>query len=515
MVATPVILKSLPGIKRDGTQFEGDNYIDGQWVRFQRGLPRKIGGYASVNNYLTEISRGVFFYSSNALIYSHTGSKSLLERFTLDVNGNASASSNRTPAGFVIDDNNVWMFDNLYNSSSTANTIVAHVAPNLASGSNTTGGNIYSGDLFGTGALTAVTPPVGGNVSGGVVVLHPYLFAFGGDGNIAWAASGTTDFAAAGSGIVRATGQKIVKGIPLRGGSGASPAGLFWSLDSVIRATFVGGSAVFQFDTLSTQGSIISPNSVIDYDGIYFWCAVDRFMMFNGVVREVPNNMNVNWFFDNINKTYAQKVFAVKYPRWGEIWWHFPFGDATECTHAVIYNVRENTWYDTELPNGGRSAGAFTQEYANPLLTGVEEGNFGYTLWRHDYGVNEVNGVFINSIPSYFETADISFIAQQGANKVVRCSMIEPDFVQAGEMSMQITGRANARAKNVEGDIRTFPETATSVGGGEQVIELQGNNQRREFRLKFSSNVIDGDYQMGQIIAHFEPGDGTYLGPNP
>ena len=37
-----VQIKSLPGIKRDGTKFEGDQYVDGQWVRFQRGLPRKI-----------------------------------------------------------------------------------------------------------------------------------------------------------------------------------------------------------------------------------------------------------------------------------------------------------------------------------------------------------------------------------------------------------------------------------------------------------------------------------------
>ena len=47
MPTTPLIIRSQPGIKRDGTQFEGDFYVDGQWVRFQRGLPRKIGGYRS------------------------------------------------------------------------------------------------------------------------------------------------------------------------------------------------------------------------------------------------------------------------------------------------------------------------------------------------------------------------------------------------------------------------------------------------------------------------------------
>jgi hypothetical protein len=45
MPLQPMVLKSLPGIKRDGTKFEGEYYVDGQWVRWQRGLPRKIGGY--------------------------------------------------------------------------------------------------------------------------------------------------------------------------------------------------------------------------------------------------------------------------------------------------------------------------------------------------------------------------------------------------------------------------------------------------------------------------------------
>jgi hypothetical protein len=63
MPITPLILRSNPGIKRDGTRFEGDFYTDGQWVRFQRGLPRKIGGYRSVSKYLPEVSRGFTNFS--------------------------------------------------------------------------------------------------------------------------------------------------------------------------------------------------------------------------------------------------------------------------------------------------------------------------------------------------------------------------------------------------------------------------------------------------------------------
>ena len=59
MAENVVQIKSLPGIKRDGTKFEGDQYVDGQWVRFQRALPRKIGGYRSINKFLSGIVRTI------------------------------------------------------------------------------------------------------------------------------------------------------------------------------------------------------------------------------------------------------------------------------------------------------------------------------------------------------------------------------------------------------------------------------------------------------------------------
>ena len=37
-------LDTQPGIQRDGTVFDKNFYTSGQWVRFQRGRPRKIAG---------------------------------------------------------------------------------------------------------------------------------------------------------------------------------------------------------------------------------------------------------------------------------------------------------------------------------------------------------------------------------------------------------------------------------------------------------------------------------------
>jgi len=508
MDPTTIVLRSQPGIKRDGTIFDGEYYIDGQWVRFQRGLPRKIGGYRSISKYLSEISRGFTSFTQQGLQYCHSGGASALKRFTIDSSKNSSIISDRTPASLTVSNDNRWMFQYMYDPSGSSNAIIAHVAPNGSCICNDVGGQIFIGDLLGTAALTPITLPAGGNATGGVVVLYPYLFYYGTDGIIGHSVAGTpTDMTGAGSNIARPWGQKIIKGMPLRAGAGSAPAGIFWAYDAVIRATFTGGTTAFQYDVIATETSIMSADSVIDYDGVFFWAGVDRFLMFNGVVREVPNQLNLNYFFDNLNASQRSKVFAFKVTRYGEIWWCYPKDDATECTHAVIYNVRENTWYDTALPLSGRAAGGFNNGFAAPLLTDCVPIDSGYRVWIHEQGVDEIDGSNMAPIQSYFETADLSALVR-GKNEAIRITIIEPDFVQSGDMTVQVAGRANARAPEVYGTQFTFPEDPQTPH--EQIVMLK--EQRRELRVKFESNVIGGDYQMGQIIGHISSGDKTVLG---
>ena len=536
MPLQPIVIRPEPGIKRDGTKFEGNYYVDGQWVRFQRGLPRKIGGYRALQDRLDNIARAMHIHNHNGYTYVHLGTADGVFRFRLNQNGSSSIVTNRTNPAYVSNINANWGFDLAYNTTTSQNEILAHIDNDINDISSDANGALYRGFDNGTSELDLV-PAV--TVSGGIVTLAPYVFAYGSDGFIQWSRAGyTDDWSGGDAGQARVTSQKIVKGLPLRAGAGNAPAGLFWSLDSVIRATYVGGAPVFQFDTITSQSSILSGKSVIEYDGIYFWCGVDRFLMFNGVVREVPNQLNLNWFFDNLNYAQRQKVFAVKIPRWGEIWWCYPRGSATECTHAVIYNVRENTWYDTALPGGGRSAGAYAQVFSSPLMTGIidteltqfrgiqntelritEDGNpriindpKGYVVWQHEYGVDEINGDQIRPVQSYFETADISLlVGDSPTNMALRVEMIEPDFVQAGDMIVQITGRANAKAADVISDPQTI--YATPQTKQQQLVYFR--EIRRELRFRFESNTLGGSYQMGQVIAHVEPATGTMLGENP
>jgi hypothetical protein len=213
------------------------------------------------------------------------------------------------------------------------------------------------------------------SVSGGVVTLHPYVFVYGNNGLIKNSGAGNAqDWVSADANEVNVATGKIVQGLPVRGGSNA-PSGLFWSLDSLVRVSYIGGTGTpiqyWRYDIISSQSSILSSQSAIEYDGVYYWCGVDRFLLYNGTVKEIPNNFNQNYFFDNLNYNQRQKVWVTKVPRYGEIWWFYPRGDATECTDAIIYNVREGVWYDAgEALGARRSAGYFSQVFAHPVAAG-------------------------------------------------------------------------------------------------------------------------------------------------
>ena len=218
------------------------------------------------------------------------------------------------------------------------------------------------------------------DVSGGVTVLHPYTFVYGNNGLIRNNSAGNIDdWVSADANETNVASTKIVKGLPLRGGSNA-PSGLFWALDSLIRVSYTptnigvpdsadfGATLYWRYDIISSQTSILSSQSVIEYDGIYYWCGVDRFLLYNGVVKEIPNTMNQNYFFDNLNYAQRQKVYATKVSRFGEVWWFYPKGDSEECNDAIIYNIRENCWYDAgEAIGTRRSAGFFSQVFPYPI----------------------------------------------------------------------------------------------------------------------------------------------------
>ena len=405
MAQFPHKVLNQPGIRRDGTELEGNEWSDGQWVRFDRGRPRKMRGYKSISKALTNPSRQLISQTSSGNSYVHSGHVSGVDEFTISSTGSVSQSQARTPTAFVADPNISWQFATIFDPTSVKQQLIGVPTYTLLDPTNTTVGNgimnqttgnasnIYTGPMYDTTTMIAMTLAPNGTgaatesatttgVSGGVCVLNPYTILYGANGYFAWSTpTAPLDFRGAGSGSANITAQKLIRGMPLRGGAGYSPAGLFWSVDSLIRVTYTQAiGTVWQYDVLSDEISVLNGNCIVQSDGIFYWAGADgRFYMYNGVVQEILNELNLNWFYDGINSAYAGKCFAFRNPRWGEIWWCYPRGSATECTHAVIYNYRKKVWYDTMLPAEMRSFGILGDNNLGVIMSGASNNGGGST----------------------------------------------------------------------------------------------------------------------------------------
>lgn len=516
-------LRGQPGIKRDGTDTEGNYWSEGLWTRFYRGLPRSILGYRSMTETFPGPSRGLFVNPiGNGFINVFSGSANALNVGQFTSAGIGSNPTDITPSGFIGDQNNVWQLDRLFNGNGGGLvSICAHAAPNLADIASTVERPVYYGDINAAVPLVASVNDAGSpavfSVDGGILALPPFLIAYGSDGLYAWSAPNNPGvFPIANAANI--CGTKIVKGMSIRGGS-TNPSALLWSLDSVIQSSFVGGTTIWSFNTLSDQSSILSSSGIVEMDGIYYWPGIDRFLVFNGVLRELANEMNSDFFYTNLNFAQRQKVFGFKVPRWGEIWWCFPTGTNTECNHAVIFNVRENYWYDTPLPTDGRSAAYFAQTFPYPIMGSAygltpigQNSGVDYPLWQHEFGRNQIRGNEVDAIKSNILSPSLSLVggglsafgsplaAQQDVWTEI--AYLEPDFLFNQNLSFTVFGREYPQDQDAELNNTIVTKTPNKSNYDLQV-------QQRYLRWKIEANEQNGYYVMGAPLISYRTGDSS------
>ena len=521
---TKIFSLAIPaGIKRDGTVFQADQYTDGVWCRFQRGDPKKIGGFATLFTSFNGIYRGMINVPYNGVNYVFAGTANNLDVFTtgttygagsgpyianmlpgivqatvtantttqITIAGDGStvfaagkkiiftnsstateytvssatytgSPTNHTviiftpaaPAGtiaeawlkgtsFTADTRNNWQFDAQFSPAGGSLNLLAHPGLNLQnidSGVETQVlvGNVAP-DADNDYYFSGLSDSAGQNptyqtisVDGGVCVLYPFIFVYGSHGYIAnnnvssiYAEQTLYDWNGPLANQVNVSSSKIVKGMPMRGGTNA-PSGLFWATDSLIRVSFNSQATAnyWSYDIISSQISIMSSNSVVEMDGLYFWMGVDRFYFYGGTVKVLPNDKNVNWLFNNLNYSQRQKVWATKVPRYNEIWFFYPRGTATECTDAIIYNVKDQLWYDAGQAIGARrSCGYTTELFPTPIWAG----------WEYDTTVS--NPVTVIATPSgataptssqFYVSGDISGTISPGDSVVFSTDLTDP-----------------------------------------------------------------------------------------
>jgi len=548
-----------PGILRDGSPFQGSYCSRGQWVRFFRGQPQNIGGMKNYVLYIQTIPELLPPSSTPTAVliyYDSDGNKHILVGVSLVTQQHKYSVIDATYNN--IGSQTLTYFKKFTNPTNTLTqfVVVISIINSLPTQMILCLGMKNYTDINSSEAISSILAKeatdgffqvnfpdfVLQEATGGMIYVGSRLFYYGNNGLVRW-----SSIAADKSGeqtdlqkpflffkdkySINISTDKVIYGAEWRGGAN-SPTIIFWTLGSVVLITNTTGSnnqatsdpddLSFSRKVLSRDSSILSSNSVVEYDGIFYWPGTQRFFVFNGVVLPLENNLNRQTFFDTIDMSKRQRVFGVKNVSRDEIWWFYPEKgkDANVgCTRAVIYNVVDNTWYDTGIE---RAAGYFDNTGGNMYTVGKNltpyEGDNNSYVWEHEVGNDQVNlykevDQQVKAIPSFFTTPIISYATFNPQKQVagidynISIQRIEPNIVGTKKIKMTVS-------INTYEYPASTPVTATYNLTEDRELEniirpaINERIQGRNINFTFKSEGIGSGYQMGTTFVLAEIDDG-------
>jgi hypothetical protein len=231
-----------------------------------------------------------------------------------------------------------------------------------------------------------------------------------------------------------AGGVRINSGSIIIGAIQAREEILVFTDESLHSMRFVGPPFVFNFSTISTDTSMISPNAAVNARGSVFFMDEGGFYVYNGSVQPLPCSVK-DHVFSNLNVGQAFKVFAAENSAYSEVTWFYPVGTGnTEITNYVTYNYEENLWAVGTLTRGAWfDSGMGNFPIATSVITTVNE-NY---LYSHEVGFDDDG----QPMTAFVESGDLEI---GDGNSFMFMDRIIPDFSFKGSdpsIAMTVKGR--------------------------------------------------------------------------
>ena len=229
-----------------------------------------------------------------------------------------------------------------------------------------------------------------------------------------------------------AGGARINSGSTIVGAVQSRQEILIWTDSSLHSMRFVGSPFIFQFSTLSTDISMISPNAAVNARGVVYFMDKGNFYTYNGSVQPLQCSV-LDYVFSNLNLGQAFKVFAAENNAHSEVTWFYPISSGdTEVTNYVTYNYEENLWSVGTLVRGAW-IGASTRD--KPLATSIITSSDDNYLYNHETGYDDDG----SAMTAYVESGDLELADGEVFTFIKR---IIPDFNfsgSSGDASLDIT----------------------------------------------------------------------------
>jgi len=148
---------------------------------------------------------------------------------------------------------------------------------------------------------------------------------------------------------------KVVAAQAIRGSTSYSC--LFWSLGSLKQTTFSVKKIENPPDpnedytveattqTLATSTSILSWQSIVENNGIYYWLGEGQIYSYSGALNTIPNIYNGETFFNDMDRSRTVRILGFYLRKYNEIWWVYTprTGTNTKINSKVnIFNLSLN-----------------------------------------------------------------------------------------------------------------------------------------------------------------------------
>jgi hypothetical protein len=259
---------------------------------------------------------------------------------------------------------------------------------------------------------------------------------------------------------------------------------LIWTDASLHSMRFVGSPFVFQFDRITSDASMISPNAAVDVGGVVYFMDRGNFFLYNGSVQTVPCTVK-DYVFSNLNQGQAYKVFAAENRRFSEVTWFYPVGqDNTEITNYVTYNYAEGVWSIGTL---GRGAWISSGTRDFPIASSVIDGGDNY-LYEHEVGFDDDG----QPMTSYIESGGIELA---DGEQFAFMKRIIPDFEFSGS---EASASVDVVIKGADFPLQDKSTLSTSAVTPSST-QLYVRNRSREVVVRLESDGSGYGWRSGDL----------------
>lgn len=453
----PIPLTLPPGLFRQGTEYQSaKRWLDAQYMRFRMGTIRPQGGWATgltgtlsgspraAHAWLNDSEEPFAAFATNSKFYAHDGT-------TLD---------DITPSGYTATDANAATIslDNFGEDLVFVNDedkVLYEWTPGGGGDATAISGAPTAASLFVTEEKFLVALCINGD---------PRSFGWPDQETLTiWTA---TDINQAGDLPIQAVGR-LMCGLKIKGSS------LLFTTEGLHRLEYLGPPDVYSTEHISNGCGIIGRHAKVAVDSAAYWMGRKKFFRYVGYIEPLVSEVEDD-VFKNINTTHQHKCWCEYMPETDEVWFYYPRGSATECSHAAIYNVIEGHWNHTPM---ARVAGFASDVFGYPMRV-TSAG----AMLKHEYGWSYDSEVR-KLISGPLEIGD--------GGRIMYIDEVFPDEITQGDCEVYFHVRDyNSASETTVGPFTAQDRMPIELMGRKIRIELRAASGKQDFRIGNYSAVV-------------------------